>query len=428
MGSKRKAPEHGAASAKAGSVAITIDGSKAKVQPVLATFAAGIPPPAAAFATYRGTDKSKGDRCIVVSETDKIEYVGQSFEGERPLVNGCKYLLGVYDKATDSVTFRAAPVVRVSSVIKSLKGVRGVADRNIAEQVIAARNELGEAFGNKKRKAQIRAEERNRIDMGGVQGDKSVIQASIELRTSSMPSVQDLRAAENTDRPVPKYDEQATAACDVYDMEDVLPKAVAAHIDVAPFVKAADAEAYKKQIPVRSAFVAKKIEGILAQAKPDVGALRRVLYLAYLMKLAVLSRAALQRRDACLEALCCAPEVAEALFERFAECVAGTLNPDGSPVYIKTPATETKLVCYISVLMLSVSNWVVYPAELAADLGIPAKKAEKYLASVGCKIEPAHASEMAMNVMSRRARPGPGKKAILKAPVKFPKAPRRGGK
>ncbi|KAJ1730019.1 DNA-directed RNA polymerase I subunit rpa49 [Coemansia biformis] len=419
MGSKRKASEHG-------SVSISIDSTKAKVQPVLATFAAGIPPAASAFATYRCTDKSKGDRYIVASETDKVEYVGQSFEGERLVAGGCKYLVGVYDKATDTVTFRAAPVVRVGTAIKSLKGVRGAADRDISGQLLQARNELGEAFGNKKRKAQIRAEERNRIDMGAVQGDKNIIQASIELRTNSMPTAQDLRAAEDTDRPVPKYDPQATAACDIYDMEDVLPKAVAAHIDVAPFVKAADAEEYRGLIPVRSQFVAKKIEGILAQPKPDVGALRRVLYLGYLMRLAALSRSALQRRDTCLEALCCAPEVADAMFDRFAECVAGSLNPDGSPVYIKTPATETRLVCYIAVLMLSINNWVVYPAELSADLGIPSKKAEKYLASVGCKIEAAHASEMAMNVMSRRARPGPGRKAILKAPVKFPKAPQRG--
>ncbi|KAJ2789301.1 DNA-directed RNA polymerase I subunit rpa49, partial [Coemansia guatemalensis] len=179
---------------------------------------------------------------------------------------------------------------------------------------------------------------------------------------------------------------------------------------------------YRKLLPSRSTFVEKKIQRVLEHEKPDVVQLRRLLYLLYLMKFTVLSRPAIQRREDCLEKLRCSPEVAQAIFDRFAECVAGSVNPDGTPVYTKTPATESRLICHICVLMLSLNNWIMYPAELAAELSIASKKAEKYLSSVGCKLEAATAAEIAAQTMSKMVRAGAGKKALLKAPIKFPKA------
>ncbi|KAJ1833956.1 hypothetical protein LPJ70_006376, partial [Coemansia sp. RSA 2708] len=111
MGSKRKASE------QSSGVTLSIDSSKAKVQPVLATFSAAVPPVASTFSTYRGISKSKSNDYIIVNESEKMEYVGKSFDGDRPLVDGCRYLIGVYDKTNDTVTFRQAPFVCVNSVI-----------------------------------------------------------------------------------------------------------------------------------------------------------------------------------------------------------------------------------------------------------------------------------------------------------------------
>ncbi|KAJ2666197.1 DNA-directed RNA polymerase I subunit rpa49 [Coemansia sp. RSA 1199] len=419
MGSKRKAEEQS-------TVSISIDSSKAKVQPVLATFAAAVPPVASEFTSYRGMGAEKSNDYIVASSTEKIEFVGQTFDGARPLVTGCRYLVGVYDPSTDSVTFRPAPYVRVTSAIKSLKDARGVADRDISARLMQARTELGEAFGSKKRRAQIRAEERNKIDMDGVKSDMAVIGASIELRASSMPSAQALKDAENVNRPVPRYNPDTSVAAEIYDMEDVLPRAVAGHINIASLTASMDPEVYKSKVPTRSLFVKKKLEHLVSQPKPDAYKVRCVLYLSYLMRLNMTSNKQLANREACIKSLCCAPEVVDALFDKFAECVAGTVNPDGSPMYKKTPATENKLVCYMSVLMLSLNNWVLYPAELAGDLGIPGKKAEKFLASVGCKLEAVTAAEVAAQTLNKRTASRSGKKAVLQGPIKFPKASLRG--
>ncbi|KAJ1667033.1 DNA-directed RNA polymerase I subunit rpa49 [Coemansia sp. RSA 1813] len=417
MGSKRKSMgEDGGKK-----VSISIDSSKAVVQPVVASFAAAVPPMASSFSTYKSVDKNKSNDCIVVSETEKIEYVGQTFEDNKPLFTGCKYLVGVYDKKTDTVTFRKAPYVRVNSAIKSLKDSTGVVERNMSNRIIQARNELGEAFGNKKRKAQIRAEERNKINMDTVKGDMSIIETSIGLRTSSMPTAEDLKSVEDANRPVPKYDLEATKPEDIYDMDDVLPMAIASHINVTPFTKATDTDEYRQNVPVRSLFVLKKIELTLEQKKPDINMLRRVLYLSYLMKFFTFGSSALKNRDKCAGLLMCAPEVSDQIFEKFTECVAGSVNPDGSPVVTRTPASESKLVCHIAVLMLAANSWVVYPMELSADLGIPAKRAEKFLFSVGCKLEAASADEIAACVLNKRSRAGSSKKAVLKAPIEFPK-------
>lgn len=410
-------------------VTISIDSSRANIQPVLATFASAIPPVASSFATYHHIDnnnKNGDDECLVVSETEKVEYLGQTNDNGQPLLNGSRYLIGVYDKFTGTVTFRKAPLVRVNPVIKSLKDSQGVPDRvDLENQIYKARNELGEAFGNKKRKAQIRADERNRINMDAVKGDMDLIEASMEVRTDSMPTAREQAATDDQSRLVPKYDVNATTADAIYDMEDVLSKAHASHIDVTPFVKAIDPEEYMAKVPARSDFVQRKMEQILDQKKPDLQTLRRVLYLSYLIKFVTINPRLLRKHDACTKALCCTNEIAEVIFDKFAECVAGAVNPDGTPVYTRTTNTESKLMCYISVLMLSLNNWVLYPADMAADLGIPGKKAEKYLQGVGCKLEAADGSQLANKQRPRKKQMGV-KKAVLKAPVKFPKPSRRG--
>ncbi|KAJ2493145.1 DNA-directed RNA polymerase I subunit rpa49 [Coemansia sp. RSA 2050] len=429
MGTKRKQAEVSGNDATGDTtgqeVSISIDKTPANIQPVLATFLAAVPPVASSFSTYRYGVNSKNDDCIVVSETDKVEYVGQNFENGKPLINGCRYMIGMYDPKKDTVVFRQAPYVRVNTVIKSLKNSRGVAERTNPSQIPQARNDLGVEFGSKKQKAGIRAEERNRINMDNVRSDMSVIGASIEQRTSSMPSEQDIAKENEKARPVPKYDPDAKTAAEIYDMEDVLSKSNAAFINASVLAKATDPEEHKKYVPVRTEFVAKKIEQIIGQKKPDLALLRRAMYLAYLIRFVNIGRKAMQSREACVRTLCCSPEIANVIFDKFADCVAGTANPDGSPVYTKTPASESRLMCHIFVLMLSLNNWLLFPAEVAADLGLPIRETNRYLESVGCKLEPIGSSDAATK--GRKLAAG-SKKAVLKAPIKFPKASLRGKK
>ncbi|KAJ1928205.1 hypothetical protein EC988_010185, partial [Linderina pennispora] len=100
MANKRKSSE---LEAKGGSSAtVKVDNSRADIQPVLATFSAVAPPVASTFTTFKSGDKDQNQECLVVSEGDKVEYVGQSSEDGSALFKGCKYMVGVYDKATNT--------------------------------------------------------------------------------------------------------------------------------------------------------------------------------------------------------------------------------------------------------------------------------------------------------------------------------------
>ncbi|KAJ2777926.1 DNA-directed RNA polymerase I subunit rpa49 [Coemansia interrupta] len=413
---------NGDISSRNSDVTISINSAKANVQPVLAKFTAAVPPLASSFATYKSIDSRKKDECIVVSETEKIEFVGQNYEDGKPLAPGSKYLIGVYDKDSDTVTFRVAPVVTVNTVIKSLKEAGGVADRDISNKVIQARNELGEAFGSKKRKAQIRAEERNKINMDFGKDAVDVIEASIGERVSSMPTKEELDDVANQNRSIPRYNAETKVAAEIFDMDDVLPKVNQMQIDTLKLTKATDAAEYKACIPVRSPFIQNKIEQILNTPKPDLVQLRRALYLSYLIRFSGLRGAQLQKRDDAIQSMCCSPEIADFIFDQFCDSLAGVINPDGSPTFVRTKVTENKLLCYVAVLILSLNSWVAYPAEMAADLGISSKQAEKYFANVGCKLEAVSSDELAKHTFGKRARAGASKKAVLVAPIKFPKA------
>ncbi|KAJ2719543.1 DNA-directed RNA polymerase I subunit rpa49 [Coemansia sp. Benny D115] len=439
MGSKRKSMESGdkpsknsknraneAAESRSGSsgrgsgnVKVSIDSSKAIVQPVLAKFTSTVPPVASLFTAYKCLDSERKDACLVVSETEKIEFVGQSHEDKKALFPGSSYLVGVYNKATDTVTFRQAPLVQVSTVIKSLKNAEGVRERSNADYR-TAKDELGVAFGNKKAKAQIRAVERNKINMDNVNNDMDVIGATIEHRVSLIPNRDDLVNANNRNLPIPKYDAKAKSPCDIFDMESILPKSLHSFIPVQGLARATDPSEYKDFTNTRSQFVLRKIEKILDTATPDLDALRHALYLGMLISFTRIAGHNLQKREDCLRTMKCSPEVADFIFDSFVDCVAGAVNPDGSPVFTKTTALSNKLICYISVLMLSLNNWVVYPTEMGADLSMSNKKAESYLRNVGCKMEPASAEEVKMNTFSKRVKVTSLKKAVLKAPIEFP--------
>ncbi|KAJ1673160.1 hypothetical protein EV182_005774, partial [Spiromyces aspiralis] len=76
------------------------------------------------------------------------------------------------------------------------------------------------------------------------------------------------------------------------------------------------------------------------------------------------------------------------------------------------------------VLMLATNDLVVYPELFAKDLSIQNKRATEYLRSVGCKIEPATKEEVEKIGLTGTAFRDMHKKAILVAPLQFPKTKR----
>lgn len=57
-----------------------------------------------------------------------------------------------------------------------------------AQQRLVARAALGETFGTKKAKANIRAQERNKVDVSAMEGVAAHLQDRIEQSTGTLPT------------------------------------------------------------------------------------------------------------------------------------------------------------------------------------------------------------------------------------------------
>jgi DNA-directed RNA polymerase I subunit RPA49 len=103
----------------------------------------------------------------------------------------CRYLVSVYDRTSGFVTiFPTAKTPHIlTQTVKKLKSIPPAPDPTpSAYEYKKARTLLGETFGTKKAKAAIRARERNRIDVGAMEGVMDFVMEGIEKATSGMPT------------------------------------------------------------------------------------------------------------------------------------------------------------------------------------------------------------------------------------------------
>lgn len=106
------------------------------------------------------------------------------------LPNLSSYLVAVHNKRTNTTVFRSAPLHIMNQQVKALKNLAPIEVTN--EERMQQRNKLGEAFGTKKAKAAIRAQERNRVDIDALKGVTGHLQETIEENTSSLPTLGEL--------------------------------------------------------------------------------------------------------------------------------------------------------------------------------------------------------------------------------------------
>lgn len=92
----------------------------------------------------------------------------------------------MHNKRTGTTTLRPAPLHLLTHQVKALKGFKpGPVS---TQQRMEARATLGEAFGTKKAKADIRARERNKVDVSAMEGVAEHLQDRIEQSTGALPT------------------------------------------------------------------------------------------------------------------------------------------------------------------------------------------------------------------------------------------------
>ncbi|KAJ3515004.1 hypothetical protein NLJ89_g2033 [Agrocybe chaxingu] len=158
-----------------------------RVGPVLVSFQALEPPPSIAFKCYSqkraktAKDAPEEDDMLVVGETPAVEFVSNEIESRKVAAAGCRYLLAVRNKKTNTISILPSAKTPhiLTHTVKALKSLPSSAAPSKV-QYLEAKTALGETFGTKKQKANIRAQERNRIDVSAMEGVMSYVMDGIE--------------------------------------------------------------------------------------------------------------------------------------------------------------------------------------------------------------------------------------------------------
>jgi DNA-directed RNA polymerase I subunit RPA49 len=146
--------------------------------------------------------------------SDRIEFVGREIPTE------CDYYVAVYSKETQ---FHKTLPMHVRPLIAA-------EDSRLIKKDFAARQSLGQAFGTRKRRQLIAAQEMNQVDVSVMQDVQHSVTTKLSESIANVPSKQE-RSQLNTNI-IPPVNLDAPSAALVYPIEGIIPPDVAAAIDV----------------------------------------------------------------------------------------------------------------------------------------------------------------------------------------------------
>lgn len=135
-------------------------------------------------------------RKVLVAESGKIEYVGDSSESQY----NCKYAIGILDRKTNTIKLHSATALSMQAIVKKLKNKE---TRTIGMKDYQARNQLGQAFGTRKRKQAIKAQEQNIVNVSGLADVAGAIKDTIAMNAPAQPLKATLLEQSMQDRLIP---------------------------------------------------------------------------------------------------------------------------------------------------------------------------------------------------------------------------------
>jgi len=258
-------------------------------------------------------------------------------------------------------------------------------------QYRAQRNDLGEAFGTRKAKSQIKAQERGKVNAAAMEGVKDHLMESIvvneetEGESLNRTNSRKLTAVANGPSafiPVPNMTTDDVTR--VYPRESIVPSAEWAVIDVKPFIKAKDEKERLVSLPSRhSAWVNNKLGEVIrgpAELRKDnmyaIPLPRRTelmfsKYLYYLSMLQEFSRklskvAELKPSEMGEQFPGVPSQIITGLLDRFTE--------KSGKKYTITDSRKTKIMAWQCVLYLTIDGWSTDISKVATDLKVKPPK------------------------------------------------------
>ncbi|SPC68038.1 related to RPA49 - 49 kD subunit of DNA-directed RNA polymerase I [Ustilago sp. UG-2017b] len=237
-----------------------------------ASFADYNPAPSTKFSLYRadglpdetGARPEEGDeRLLLAGETDTIAYVGNNFEfGSCAEARGYtgEYMVGIYDPSSSSVTLRAVPAFQVARSIKansSLSSISSTCTFADYNEMTMARRALGDAFGNRKQKANARNQDRMKVDTANMEVILDDFTGGIQDNLASLPSLDEVLASSTSSRPMPPANLDAKHPAEAYRISDLIPTDIFKSLPIQKLIDSVDdSEALKELIPYSREFPA----------------------------------------------------------------------------------------------------------------------------------------------------------------------------
>lgn len=274
------------------------------------------------------------------------------------------------------------------------------------------RTELGQTFGTKKAKKALEAVTLNAIAPRKAPGDgpaelnasEKSLMASLKDVATSVPTQQDLQAAVDANKPVPKGNYDADEIQDVYKPEVLIGR------DILELIQVSDwAEAIKKNedVKLRSRFVASRLSRI-GSGDNAVARLRLLRYTYFLQLVYLTARKGkdkgtreLLKKDKLAEELAPAPPpVIESIRRRFSD--KGIIRKQHLDL----------LITHLCVFTCILDNFVSKTWELKEDLKLEQKDMNQYFMEIGARMS--KKKDESGNGMTNHI-------AVLKLPLVFPK-------
>jgi DNA-directed RNA polymerase I subunit RPA49 len=191
---------------------------------------------------------------ILAGETEDVEFFSTNRDRQGGSEGGdCQYLPAIYNPETGSLeVYASTPLYLLGHRVKRLRHAGLTSQASRAADYRAKRNTLGETFGTKKAKSQIRAEERNKVDVSAMESIKGHLMEAIgESEEVTDTVISDL---------IPQPNMETTEPALVYPREALIPDAEWSAIDASGLLKAKDDRARAAMLPWRrSKFVEEKM-------------------------------------------------------------------------------------------------------------------------------------------------------------------------
>ncbi|KAF7373579.1 Rpa49 subunit specific to nuclear RNA polymerase I [Mycena sanguinolenta] len=355
----------------------------------------------------------------VAGETDAVEFESNEEETRHVAGAGCRYVIAVHNKRTSELTVLPTPMSPyiLTHTVKALKSIEP-APAPSALEYLKAKTALGETFGTKKAKAAIRARERNRVDIGAMEGVMDFVMAGIDNASGGLMTTEEAKDVADANRQVPPFSLEATEPENIYPLHGIIPEPEWKALPVSVFYEAGSMRERNQVLAFRgSEWINARIEATMTKNaggdKDRKHQLRILFYIAAMMAFRNTTSRKFKKEDLATKLRNVPEAVVDSLLARFTETPRGSTQPR------TTPQLELRLLAHILALCLRVDNYAADHALIARDLSLGVDKVTQVFKSLGCK----------MITLSERERTRLGlpdsvadeKRAVLTAPVQFPK-------